>query len=81
MIIVCDNTDIAGHCHRLISGEDWVEAEAEADTEDDEDASPRRKKLKPRKRYGNGLAGFPELWNSKGATADESCTTLPNWRA
>ncbi len=67
MIIVCDNTDIAEHCHRLISGEDWVEAEAEADTEDDEDTPSRKKKPKPRKRYGNGLAGFPALWNSRGA--------------
>ena len=71
MILVCDNTDIAAHFHRMISGEETIQAEASADDTDDADddgeAPKRRKKPKPIKRYGNGLAGFPELWNQPGA--------------
>ena len=68
MIIVCDNTDIAEHFHRLISGEETVLVEAEEDDTDDEDPTPRRrKKAKPVKRYGAGLSSFPELWNQPGA--------------
>ena len=67
MIIVCDNTDIAEHFHRMISGEETVEVEGEEE-EDDEEETPRRKrKPKPQKQYGTGLSGFPELWNTKGA--------------
>lgn len=67
MIVVCDNTDIAEHFHRLISGEEVVEVEPDDDDNDDDDASPRRKKKpKQQKRYGNGLSGFPELWNESG---------------
>ena len=78
MIVVCDNTDIAAHFHRVISGEETVKAEAEAedadtdtdtdDNSDDEDTPPRRRK-KPKlvKRYADGLPGFPELWNRAGA--------------
>lgn len=67
MILVCDNTDIAEHFHRMISGEETIQPDAD-DSDDDEDNSPRRrKKPKPVKRYGNGLPGCPELWNRPGA--------------
>jgi type III restriction enzyme len=69
MILVCDNTDIAEHFHRMISGEETVEEvpDSEGDEDGDEEAPPRRrKKPKPRKRYGSGLPGFPELWNQRG---------------
>ena len=68
MIVVCDNTDIAEHFHRVISGEEVIEADA-PDEEDDDDEAPkkRKKKPKPQKQYGAGLPGFPELWNRKGA--------------
>jgi type III restriction enzyme len=68
MIVVCDNTDIAEHFHRVISGEETVApAESDEDDEGDEAEAPRRrKKPKPVKRYGGGLAGFPELWNQAG---------------
>ena len=81
MIAVCDNTDVAEHFHRMISGEELVEAageageagaaeEAEEDEDDGEGDSPRgRRKKKPKavKRHGAGLPGFPELWNRDGA--------------
>ncbi len=68
MILVCDNTDIAAHFHRMISGEETIQAEADEDEVGDEDEAPkRRKKPKPIKRYGNGLTGFPDLWNQAGA--------------
>jgi type III restriction enzyme len=69
MIVVCDNTDIAEHFYRMISGEETVVIEADDDDEtDDDDGAPRkRKKPKPVKRYGNGLGGFVELWNRAGA--------------
>ncbi len=69
MIVVCDNTQIAEHFHRLISGEETVIVEDDDDDEDDdENGAPRkRKKAKPIKRYGNGLPSFPELWNRPGA--------------
>jgi type III restriction enzyme len=70
LIVVCDNTDIAEHFHRMISGEETIIADGNADddTDDgDEDAAARRrKKARPVKRYGNGLAGFPQLWNRPG---------------
>ena len=67
MIIVCDNTDIAEHYHRMISGEETVVVEADDDDDDDEHAAPRkRRKPKPVKRYGNGMQGFPELANAPG---------------
>jgi len=67
MIVVCDNTDIAEHFYRMISGEEMVQADVP--DEDDEDESPKRrkKKPKPQKQYGQGLPGFPEFWNDKGA--------------
>ncbi|HMN77642.1 MAG TPA: DEAD/DEAH box helicase family protein [Burkholderiaceae bacterium] len=67
MILVCDNTDIAEHFHRMISGEETMVVEADDDEDDDEDAAPRRKrKPKAVKRYGGGLQGFPELANGPG---------------
>ena len=67
MIVVCDNTDIAEHFYRAISGEELIEVEILDD--DDEDEAPKKHKKKPKavKHYGAGLAGFPELWNRKGA--------------
>ena len=68
MIVVCDNTDVAMHFHRMISGETLVEAADENDDEDDEDRpAGRRKRSKPTKRHGMGLPGFPDLWNDSGA--------------
>ena len=75
MIAVCDNTDVAEHFHRMISGEELAAATGAADEmeEDDGDGdspeSPRNKSKKPKavKRYGAGLPGFPELWNRDGA--------------
>ncbi len=69
MIVVCDNTDIAEHFYRTISGEETVviEIDDEDDADEDDAAPRRRKKAKPVKRYGNGLSGFPELWNQAGA--------------
>jgi len=68
MILVCDNTDIAEHFHRMISGEETVIVEAEEDEDEEGDgAAPRkRRKAKPVKRYGAGMQGFPELANSAG---------------
>ncbi|MGH6864694.1 MAG: DEAD/DEAH box helicase [Methyloceanibacter sp.] len=65
MIIVADNTNIAEHFHRMISGEELIAADVMEDDEDDE-ARKRKKKPKPQKRYGSGLPGFSELWNNKG---------------
>jgi type III restriction enzyme len=69
MIVVCDNTDIAKHFHRAISGEELIEADVPDAEEADEDETPQRRKKKPRaqKHYGTGLPGFPELWNRPGA--------------
>ena len=65
MIIVCDNTDIAEHFHRMISGEEVLQESDDAD--DDDDSPKRRKRPKPQKNYSAGLTGFPQLWNQKGA--------------
>ena len=68
MILVCDNTDIAKHFYRAISGEEIIEADVPEDDEDDDDIPKKRKKKpKAQKHYGAGLSGFPELWNRKGA--------------
>lgn len=68
MIVVCDNTDIAEHFHRMISGEEMIQADVlEEDDEDDDTPKRKKKKPTPQKRYQNGLAGFEELWNRKGA--------------
>ena len=74
MIVVCDNTDIATHFHRMISGEEVSE-------EDGQDASGatgsenggvratgrRRTKARTVTHYGTGLNGFPELRNRDAA--------------
>ena len=75
MIAVCDNTDVAEHFHRMISGEELEAARVaeeegvEDDGDDDGDSprGPRKKKPKAVKRHGAGLPGFPELWNRDGA--------------
>ena len=69
MIVVCDNTNIAEHFYRAISGEELIEADVLDDEDDDEDEAPKKRKKKPKavKHYGAGLSGFPELWNRKGA--------------
>jgi type III restriction enzyme len=66
MILVCDNTSIADHFHRMISGEELIEVEDTSEDEDD-DTPKRRTKPKPKKNYSAGLQGFRELWNNKGA--------------
>ena len=72
MIVVCDNTDIATHFHRMISGEEMVEDESPDPSDEDENGgapppSGRRTKRRATKHYGSGLSGFPELWNQGGA--------------
>lgn len=67
MIIVCDNTDIAEHFHKMISGEEIIEADVPDEDDEDDDTPKRKKKPKAQKRYGNGLPGFDEFWNRKGA--------------
>ena len=64
MILVCDNTDMAEHFHKMISGEALVES---SDTEQDATSTKgKRKKRKFSKQFSNGLAGFPDLWNQEG---------------
>lgn len=69
MIVVCDNTDIAEHYYRMISGEEMVLSDMPDEDEEDEDKAPKRKKKKPKpqKQYGQGLPGFKEFWNEKEA--------------
>ena len=64
MILVCDNTDMAEHFHKMISGEALVE-EAGSDL-DTTPTKGKRKKRKLSRRFSNGLAGFPDLWNRQG---------------
>ena len=66
MILVCDNTNIANLFHKEISGQETIEIENGEDEDEEEDTPKRKKKAKTEKRYGNGLMGFPELWNEKG---------------
>ena len=66
LIVVCDNTDIATHVHRMISGEELVEADPADEPDDDADDRGSRKRRKLKKQYGTGLHGFPELWNGDG---------------
>jgi type III restriction enzyme len=66
MILVCDNTSIANHFHRMISGEELIGV-GDANEDEDDDTPRRRKKPKPKKNYSAGLQGFRELWNDKGA--------------
>jgi type III restriction enzyme len=67
MIIVCDNTNLAEHFHRMISGEEIIQADTPDEDAEDGDAPRRKRKPKPQKMYGAGLSGFPELWNRKRA--------------
>ncbi len=71
MIVVCDNTDIASHFHRMISGETLVAAEENGNgaPEPVERGRQRKSGAKPKKvrQYGSGLAGFDEFWNASGA--------------
>ena len=68
LIVVCDNTDVATHVHRMISGEELVEADPADEPDDDEEPPRSRRKRKLMKRHGPGLRGFPELWNREGRT-------------
>ena len=65
MILVCDNTDMAEHFHKMISGEALVE-EAEAETPP---GRGKRRKRNLSKRFSDGLMGFPDLWNRQGFEA------------
>ena len=73
MIIVCDNTDIATHFHRMISGEEVSEEDSAGTAAKSGNgrtasgASGRRAKARKVTHYGAGLNGFPELWNRDGA--------------
>ncbi|MGF6311909.1 type III restriction enzyme [Bradyrhizobium sp. i1.8.4] len=70
MIVVCDNTSIAEHFYRAISGEELLQVDGSDDEDDDEDETPKKKRKKASRairNYGAGLPGFPELWNRKGA--------------
>ena len=68
LIVVCDNTDLASHFHRMISGETLVEAEEKNGLPGEAgkgQGSKRRKKGKRIKQYGSGLSGFEEFRNSE----------------
>ena len=71
MIVVCDNTRIAAHFHKMISGEEEVEGQLldASDAEEEDGAYRIRRKTKPRavKHFGSGLQGFRDLWNRDGA--------------
>ena len=54
MILVCDNTDMAAHFHKMIAGEETVE---------DGDSEAGNGERKRARRFSNGLVGFPDLWN------------------
>ena len=60
MILVCDNTDMAAHFHKMIAGESIAEDEAS-------EASSRKPRRAERSAAAptNGLAGFPDLWNTE----------------
>ena len=71
MIVVCDNTDLARHFHRRISGESFVDAdESENGASRPGGSRKRGAKAKPTRSYGAGLQGFDEFWN----TADGDMT-------
>lgn len=71
MIVVCDNTTIATHFHKMISGEEAVQEDARdavgSSEHGDAPASRRKTKRRKTKHYGAGLSGFPELWNHEGS--------------
>ena len=62
MILVCDNTSMAAHFHKMIAGDETVE-------EGDDDAGDNKRKRghqgKRARHFSNGLAGFPDLWNNE----------------
>ena len=60
MIVVCDNTNIAEHFHRMLSGEAMVEVDPANEAAKDGVPTKKRKRVKS---YGTGLPGFEELWN------------------
>jgi type III restriction enzyme len=63
MILVCDNTSIADHFHRQISGEEAIEVEKAEEGE--ENGGPKTKrKWKKQKRYGKGQV-FDELLSNR----------------
>ena len=61
LIVVCDNTDVATHVHRRISGEQWLEADPDTPANYEERRASRKRTKK--RHYGSGLRGFDELWN------------------
>ena len=74
LIVVCDNTAIARHFHRMISGETRVSEDESGNGADDPrvgrkgaGAAAKKKKKKGGKRYGEGLIGFQEFHNSSEA--------------
>lgn len=71
MIVVCDNTDLAQHFHRMISGEVFTDSQESENgaSRPTEKPSGRKRSGKPKlvKRYGAGLQGFEEFWNTTGA--------------
>ena len=66
LIVVCDNTAVATHLHRMISGEELVQGDRVDEPDDNGDGSALRRRRKPAKHYGPGLRGFRELWNREG---------------
>jgi len=44
MIVVCDNTDIADHFYRAISGEELIKADVPDDEDEDDDDAPKKRK-------------------------------------
>ena len=66
LIVVCDNTDVATHLHRMISGEELVAVDRVHEPDENGDGSASRRRRKPVKHYGPGLHGFRELWNHEG---------------
>ena len=59
MILVCDNTDMAAHFHKMIGGDETVE---EDHGEEGDKSNKKRKRVR---RFSNGLTGFPDLWNNE----------------
>ena len=60
MILVCDNTDLAAHFHKMIAGDQVAE--------DGDSEAGNKKRERARHSPGiasNGLAGFPDLWNGE----------------
>jgi len=70
MIVVCDNTDIASHFHRMISGETLVAPDENGNGVPGSAGRRQQRKsgAKPKKvkQFGTGLRGFDEFWNTSG---------------